>query len=251
MPIENDDSRSMTLDEIKVGLSQLTYEELKALDVSKLPIDEETAHAYKAQLEKEIERREFENGERQSIPFDSWVNTKPAKEIELPYTTKEQAESVARALFSSDYANEVCGFCGERDRMKLLQSSAFPCRSVCVECYPKQVNPTPIRVALLEKGIGLTTGSRNKTHGDFAEQHRTAAKLWSAWLSARLKQPIEVTAHDVAECLSLLKKSRKAHGQTNEDDYVDDAVYSTGSYECLQSENSINNGVFKIYGIDS
>lgn len=66
----------------------------------------------------------------------------------------------------------------------------------------------------------LITGPRAKTYGDKIQNHCNIAKLWSAYLD------IEITAHDVAILMALLKVARTKLGQVSDDTYVDMSAYS-------------------------
>lgn len=86
------------------------------------------------------------------------------------------------------------------------------------------------RQDLLKKGIEITDGSRQTTHGDWNAQHKTASELWTAFLG------FPVSSHDVCICLNLLKVSRTKHGAFNVDDYLDGGVYMMGAAECYENE---------------
>lgn len=62
--------------------------------------------------------------------------------------------------------------------------------------------------------------AREEQHGKKRQNLETIARLWSAYLEA------PISAHDVAQCMQLLKIARSNHGQMNPDDYVDAAGYA-------------------------
>ena len=72
---------------------------------------------------------------------------------------------------------------------------------------------------ILEKANELIAGDRHKDYGDKVENHNNIAKLWSAY------KDIEITAHDVAIMMTLLKVARTKLGDISEDTYVDMSAY--------------------------
>ena len=71
----------------------------------------------------------------------------------------------------------------------------------------------------LVKAEGLVAGDRHKDYGDKTDNHKNIAKLWSAY------KDIEITAHDVALMMGLLKVARTKLGDVSEDTYIDMAAY--------------------------
>ena len=78
----------------------------------------------------------------------------------------------------------------------------------------------------------LITGPRAKTYGDKIQNHCNIAKLWSAYLDR------EITAHDAAVMMALLKVARTKFGQPTSDTYGDAAAYMAIAGEC-KHENDI------------
>jgi len=72
---------------------------------------------------------------------------------------------------------------------------------------------------LLEKANTLIAGDREKDYGDKVHNHQNIAKLWSSY------KDIEITAHDVAIMMVLLKIARTKLGVVSEDTYIDMAAY--------------------------
>ena len=72
---------------------------------------------------------------------------------------------------------------------------------------------------LLMKAHDLVGGDREKNYGDKVENHTNIAKLWSVY------KDIEITAHDVAIMMTLLKIARTKVGIVSDDTYVDMAAY--------------------------
>ena len=71
----------------------------------------------------------------------------------------------------------------------------------------------------LEKANTLIAGDREKDYGDKVHNHNNIAKLWSTY------KDIEITAHDVAVMMVLLKIARTKLGEVSEDTYIDMAAY--------------------------
>ena len=71
----------------------------------------------------------------------------------------------------------------------------------------------------LEKANTLIAGNREKDYGDKVHNHNNISKLWSAY------KGIEITAHDVAIMMVLLKIARTKLGVVSEDTYIDMAAY--------------------------
>lgn len=73
---------------------------------------------------------------------------------------------------------------------------------------------------ILEEAIQLVGGDRNTDYGDRLTNHQNIAKLWSVFLKH------EISAHDVAICMILVKISRIIN-KHKKDSYVDIAAYSS------------------------
>lgn len=76
---------------------------------------------------------------------------------------------------------------------------------------------TPVDVL---RDTALIVAERDETHGDWHDNMRNTAELWSAYLRRR------VTARQVAVMLGLMKVSRMACGGPNQDDYDDLVGYA-------------------------
>ena len=66
----------------------------------------------------------------------------------------------------------------------------------------------------------LVSGDRAQEYGDKKTMHDNIARLWSAYLNTN------VTGHDVALMMTLLKMARTKAGKVTEDTYIDMAAYS-------------------------
>ena len=73
--------------------------------------------------------------------------------------------------------------------------------------------------SVLEEAADVV-GSRGDTHGGIRENHEQIAALWGAYLG------VEITAHEVAEMMILLKVSRCSAGSPDRDHYVDVCGYA-------------------------
>tara|TARA_R100001369_G_scaffold3773_1_gene11622 strand:- start:2491 stop:2760 length:270 start_codon:yes stop_codon:yes gene_type:complete len=82
----------------------------------------------------------------------------------------------------------------------------------------------------LEKTIKVIRGPRERDYGDKTKNHENIAKLWSAFLDH------EISAHNVAICMMLVKVARIKHRKT-EDCYIDMAGYAAIAGEIQDIEN--------------
>ena len=85
----------------------------------------------------------------------------------------------------------------------------------------------------LELAKKLITGPRAKTYGDKIQNHANIAKLWPAYLDK------EITAHDAAVMMALLKVARTKFGRPTSDTYVDAAAYMAIAGECKHEDEEI------------
>ena len=81
---------------------------------------------------------------------------------------------------------------------------------------------------ILEEASKLIEGNRKNDYGNKLTNHQNIAKLWSAYLDK------EITPHDVAICMGLVKIARLKHAH-KKDSYVDLAAYSAIAGE-IESE---------------
>jgi hypothetical protein len=71
----------------------------------------------------------------------------------------------------------------------------------------------------LDTAAKIVTGQRQYDYGDKYQNHENIAKLWSGYLD------YEISAHNVAICMMLVKVARLKHRPT-EDCYIDMAGYA-------------------------
>ena len=86
----------------------------------------------------------------------------------------------------------------------------------------------------LSTSINLVEGDRQKDYGDKVKNHTNIAKLWSAYLD------INISPHDVAIMMSLLKVARTKLGEVSKDTYIDMSAYSAIAGEIKFKENKNN-----------
>ena len=82
----------------------------------------------------------------------------------------------------------------------------------------------------LNRASVLVKGQRETDYGDKTKNHMNIAKLWSAY------KDVEITAHDVAIMMTLLKIARTKLGAISEDTYVDMSAYSDIAGEIKSKE---------------
>ena len=83
---------------------------------------------------------------------------------------------------------------------------------------------------LLATAIQLVGGDRHKDYGDKVKNHNNIAKLWSAY------KDVEITPHDVAIMMCLLKIARTKLGAVSSDTYIDGSAYMSIAGECKSHE---------------
>ena len=83
---------------------------------------------------------------------------------------------------------------------------------------------------LLTTAMQLVGGDRHKDYGDKVKNHKNIAKLWSAY------KDVEITPHDVAIMMVLLKIARTKLGAISSDTYVDGSAYMSIAGECKSHE---------------
>lgn len=88
-------------------------------------------------------------------------------------------------------------------------------------------------MSIFSDAINAIFDSRFKTHGDFGHQHERAAALWTAYLNGKQ----EVSPHDVAVMMVLLKISRIREGGHAHDHYVDMAGYTFIAHKLKESSS--------------
>ena len=88
----------------------------------------------------------------------------------------------------------------------------------------------------LEKTIKIVRGPRERDYGDKTTNHENIAKLWSAFLDH------EISAHNVAICMMLVKVARLKHRPT-EDCYLDMAGYAAIAGEINDKEQHGTNSI--------
>lgn len=94
---------------------------------------------------------------------------------------------------------------------------------------------SPHEETILEEAASIV-GSRDDTHGDIRENHEQIADMWSAFLG------VEISAHEVAEMMILLKVSRCSAGSPDRDHYVDICGYSEIAAELAASYGGGHDG---------
>ncbi|MBJ23344.1 MAG: hypothetical protein CMB64_01615 [Euryarchaeota archaeon] len=87
---------------------------------------------------------------------------------------------------------------------------------------------------ILQIASNLVSGDRQKQHGDKIANHKNIATLWSAYLDK------DISGHDVAILMSLLKIARTKLGSFNIDDYYDGTAYIGIAGEIKSKEKDRN-----------
>ena len=85
---------------------------------------------------------------------------------------------------------------------------------------------------LLKETIKVITGPREKDYGDKYNNHVNISELWSSYLDH------EISPHDVAICMALVKIARLKHRRTK-DCYIDIAGYAAIAAEIESKESPL------------
>lgn len=80
---------------------------------------------------------------------------------------------------------------------------------------------------VLRQAAELVDGARAVTYGDMAILYENIAILWNAWIKVSRGIDPHLTAEDVAQMESLLKKARTKSGEGTPDNYIDDVGYGS------------------------
>lgn len=86
--------------------------------------------------------------------------------------------------------------------------------------------PQPERASVLDRAKSAVVVRRAAQHGNFASTYAGVAELWRAYLKSAHGVDVELTAHDCAQLLVLMKIGRAAKNPHHVDNYVDAAGYS-------------------------
>lgn len=83
----------------------------------------------------------------------------------------------------------------------------------------------------MKEALKILQGSRAKEYGDKKTNHENIAHLWSAYLEHN------VSAHDVAMLMLLLKVARTKSPNPTRDTYIDMVGYSAIAGELLDDKS--------------
>lgn len=86
--------------------------------------------------------------------------------------------------------------------------------------------PKPPRVQVLEEGIALTAGDRNKAYGEPVANMQHIADIYNAVTGQN------ISARDVAVLHQATKQARRYTNPLHRDSYVDGGPYTGIEYEC-------------------
>jgi len=91
---------------------------------------------------------------------------------------------------------------------------------------------------MLRHAADLVGGARARTHGDKARNMANIGRLWSAYLTNALDQPVALDGTDVALLMAIMKAARTQAGDHNFDDYVDLAGYGAVAGEVAETDRA-------------
>lgn len=98
---------------------------------------------------------------------------------------------------------------------------------VCNECLVA-TGESKMRGNILLSAHKTINGQRVDIHGQPEDCFNTIAKLWSVWLKK------ELTAHDAAVMMALMKVARMRHGAGTVDSYIDACGYVALAADMLE-----------------
>ena len=108
--------------------------------------------------------------------------------------------------------------------------------------YMDKYEEKDFKSVLLDTAKSLITGERARQHGNIRKIFPYVAKLWSAYLSEKLKEDVVIEAYQVPLMLDLLKVGRVEFGEYNVDDHQDSIGYKaiSGELHTLFKKNPLN-----------
>jgi hypothetical protein len=102
-----------------------------------------------------------------------------------------------------------------------------------------------IHIKIIDEAKRLVSKDRESDYGNKRKSHENVAKLWSAYLN------IEITPHDAAILMCLLKIARTQLGKNRIDNYVDLVGYAAIAGELSKEEDKqLDLNYFKVGGTD-
>lgn len=91
---------------------------------------------------------------------------------------------------------------------------------------------------IARKAAELVGGDRQDAYGHVSENFARIATLWNAWLEIRRDPVAPLTAEDVGQMLSMMKKARTQSGPYSADSHVDDCGYAALAGEVAATRSS-------------
>lgn len=89
------------------------------------------------------------------------------------------------------------------------------------------------RKEILESAQVIVCNDREAQYGKPEDNFKLIGKLWGAYLSASMENPIRnISPDEVAMMMALLKIARIATGARKDDNYIDLAGYAACGAEC-------------------
>ena len=119
----------------------------------------------------------------------------------------------------------------EMEELEKTEESEFAsnCLEVLRELKVASDTRKSVREEILTEANNIVNGTRNEAHGTPEDNFKRIAHFWSSYLEK------EVTAHDVAIMMILLKVARTQSGTGSMDNYIDIAGYSACAGEIYKS----------------
>jgi hypothetical protein len=94
------------------------------------------------------------------------------------------------------------------------------------------------RRLILEETAEILDGPRNRDYGDAKEDFTTTAAFWNNYLQriSQRRGGLELTSHDVAALMMLLKLARLTWTPNVKDHWMDAIGYAALGWECSVSD---------------
>ena len=86
--------------------------------------------------------------------------------------------------------------------------------------------------SIINEASRIVADDREKSYGNKSTNHKNIAKLWSAYLDK------EVSSHDVAMLMALLKIARTKTGELCIDNYIDLVGYGAIAGQLASEDNN-------------
>lgn len=99
-----------------------------------------------------------------------------------------------------------------------------------------RLTPQTVEGKLLFDAAKTVNGERQDKYGDAEDSFQVIADFWNTYLSAKYRQPTNISPFDVAMMMDLFKTARLTQTPNHRDSLVDKAGYVALGYRTLRTE---------------